>query len=120
MDVGGKKLKVTKASIGITQIANFDAGIQAISGLASQTAQDLEASRILQLLNMTTAEELMDIDDYKGMPLHVSHDSADQSRNLRGRGRGVLQVRQSPRAQGPPAYWRQQAVIRRRQDLCQV
>lgn len=67
MDVGGKKLKVTKASIGPTQVANFDVGITAISGLASQTANDVEGSRVLQLLNMVTAEELLDNDDYEGM-----------------------------------------------------
>ncbi|KAJ4170485.1 hypothetical protein NW754_006623 [Fusarium falciforme] len=65
MDVGGKKLKVTKASIGPTQVANFDVGITAISGLASQTANDVEGSRVLQLLNMVTAEELLDNDDYE-------------------------------------------------------
>jgi splicing factor U2AF subunit len=67
MDVGGKKLKVVKASIGPTQVANFDVGITAISGLASQTTNDIETSRVLQLLNMVTAEELMDIDDFEGM-----------------------------------------------------
>lgn len=66
MDVGGKKLKVVKASIGATQVANFDVGIAAISGLASQTTNDAETSRVLQLLNMVTAEELMDNDDYEG------------------------------------------------------
>ncbi|KAH7162869.1 hypothetical protein B0J13DRAFT_537187 [Dactylonectria estremocensis] len=65
MDVGGKKLKVTKASIGPTQVANFDVGITAISGLASQTNNEVETSRVLQLLNMVTAEELMDNDDYE-------------------------------------------------------
>ncbi|KAM5376969.1 hypothetical protein ACJZ2D_005171 [Fusarium nematophilum] len=65
MDVGGKRLKVTKASIGPTQVANFDVGITAISGLASQTANDVEGSRVLQLLNMVTAEELLDNDDYE-------------------------------------------------------
>ncbi|KAH7023211.1 hypothetical protein EDB80DRAFT_630157 [Ilyonectria destructans] len=65
MDVGGKKLRVTKASIGPTQVANFDVGITAISGLASQTTNEVETSRVLQLLNMVTAEELMDNDDYE-------------------------------------------------------
>lgn len=65
MDVGGKKLKVTKASIGPTQVANFDVGITAISGLASQTTNDAETSRVLQLLNMVTAEELLDNEDYE-------------------------------------------------------
>lgn len=65
MDVGGKKLKVTKASIGPTQVANFDVGITAISGLASQTSNDIERSSVIQLLNMVTPEELIDNDDYE-------------------------------------------------------
>lgn len=65
MDVGGKKLKVVKASIGPTQVANFDVGITAISGLASQSANETEASRVLQLLNMVTEDELHDNDDYE-------------------------------------------------------
>ena len=69
MDVGGKKLKVTKASIGPTQVANFDVGVAAISGLASQTGNEAEQSRVLQLLNMVTAEELLDNDEYEGMLL---------------------------------------------------
>jgi hypothetical protein len=66
MDVGGKKLKVTKASIGPTQVANFDVGIAAISSLAAQTGNEAEQSRVLQLLNMVTAEELLDNDEYEG------------------------------------------------------
>lgn len=66
MDVGGKKLKVAKASIGPTQVANFDVGITAISGLASQTSNDAEKGRVLQLLNMVTPEELMDTEEYEG------------------------------------------------------
>ncbi|TWU77182.1 hypothetical protein ED733_008555 [Metarhizium rileyi] len=65
MDVGGKKLKVVKASIGSTQVANFDVGITAISGLASQTSTDAEKGRVLQLLNMVTPEELMDVEEYE-------------------------------------------------------
>ncbi|RGP64939.1 hypothetical protein FLONG3_9407 [Fusarium longipes] len=65
MDIGGKQIKVSKASIGPTQVANFDVGITAISGLASQTANEVESSRVLQLLNMVTAEELLDNDDYE-------------------------------------------------------
>ncbi|OTA02383.1 splicing factor U2AF 65 kDa subunit [Trichoderma parareesei] len=65
MDVAGKKLKVTKASIGPTQVANFDVGITAISGLASQTSNDIERSSVIQLLNMVTPEELLDNDDYE-------------------------------------------------------
>ncbi|KHN96467.1 U2 snRNP auxilliary factor, large subunit, splicing factor [Metarhizium album ARSEF 1941] len=64
MDVGGKTLKVVKASIGSTQVANFDVGITAISGLASQTSMDAQRGRVLQLLNMVTPEELMDAEEY--------------------------------------------------------
>ncbi|KAK2590347.1 hypothetical protein QQS21_011973 [Conoideocrella luteorostrata] len=65
MSVGDKKLKVVKASIGPTQVANFDVGITAISGLASQTSNDAEKGRVLQLLNMVTPEELMDNEEYE-------------------------------------------------------
>ncbi len=75
MDVGGRQLKVTKASIGPTQVANFDVGIAAISGLASQTGNEAEQSRVLQLLNMVTAEELLDNDEYEGeqLPCQLEH-----------------------------------------------
>lgn len=65
MDVGGNKLKVTKASSGSTQVANFDVGITAISGLASQASKETEKSRVLQLLNMVTPDDLMDNDEYE-------------------------------------------------------
>ncbi|QPH00888.1 hypothetical protein C2857_004972 [Epichloe festucae Fl1] len=65
MDVGGKKLTVKKASIGSTQVANFDVGITAISGLASQASTDAEKGRVLQLLNMVTPEELLDNEEYE-------------------------------------------------------
>ncbi|KYK56849.1 U2 snRNP auxilliary factor, large subunit, splicing factor [Drechmeria coniospora] len=65
MDVGGRRLKVAKASSGSTQVANFDIGITAISGLASQSSAEPQRSRVLQLLNMVTAEELLDNDDYE-------------------------------------------------------
>lgn len=75
MDVGGKKLKVQKASIGPTQVANFDVGITAISGLASQSTGEIEQSSVVQLLNMVTAEELMDNDDYEGTVNPLGADS---------------------------------------------
>lgn len=67
MEIGDKKLKVTKASIGPAQVANFDVGVAAISSLAAQTGNDADQSSVLQLLNMVTAEELMDNDEYEGM-----------------------------------------------------
>lgn len=68
MDVGGRKLKVKKASSGSTQVANFDIGITAISGLASQSSAEGNKGRVIQMLNMVTAEELMDSDEYEGKP----------------------------------------------------
>lgn len=66
MELGDKHLKVVRASIGATQAAGLDMGVNAMSMFAKTTSQDLETSRVLQLLNMVTPEELMDNDDYEG------------------------------------------------------
>lgn len=66
MELGDRHLKVTRASIGITQATGLDMGVNAMSMFAKTTSQDLETSRVLQLLNMVTPEELMDNDDYEG------------------------------------------------------
>lgn len=66
MQIGDKNLKVQKASIGITQVSGVEMGVNAMSMLAGTTATDPEEGRVLQLLNMVTAEELMDNDDYQG------------------------------------------------------
>lgn len=55
-----------KASIGITQVAGVEMGVNAMSMLAGTTSTDSELSRVLQLLNMVTADELMDNDEYEG------------------------------------------------------
>lgn len=68
MELGDRHLKVARASIGITQASGLDMGVNAMSMFAKTTSQDLETSRVLQLLNMVTPEELMDNDDYEGMP----------------------------------------------------
>ncbi|KAI1482777.1 hypothetical protein F4774DRAFT_369004 [Daldinia eschscholtzii] len=65
MLIGDKNLKVRKASVGITQVAGVEMGVNAMSMLAGTTANDSEESRVLQLLNMVTPEELMDNDDYQ-------------------------------------------------------
>ncbi|KAK6864389.1 U2 snRNP auxilliary factor [Apiospora arundinis] len=65
MGIGDKSLKVKKASIGITQVAGVEMGVNAMSMLAGTTATNPDESRVLQLLNMVTAEELMDNDDYE-------------------------------------------------------
>lgn len=64
MELGDRHLKVARASIGTTQAAGLDMGVNAMSMFAKTTSQDLESSRVLQLLNMVTPEELMDPDDY--------------------------------------------------------
>jgi splicing factor U2AF subunit len=65
MDIGPKSLKVQKASSGIAQVAG-EMGVNAMSMLAGTTAIDPELSRVVQLLNMVTPEELMDQQDYEG------------------------------------------------------
>ncbi|KAA8646967.1 hypothetical protein EYZ11_000092 [Aspergillus tanneri] len=64
MELGDRHLKVVRASIGTTQAAGLDMGVNAMSMFAKTTSQDLETSRVLQLLNMVTPEELIDNDDY--------------------------------------------------------
>lgn len=71
MELGNKKLKVVRASIGTTQAAGLDMGVNAMSMYAKTTSQDIEASRVLQLLNMVTTEELIDNDDYEGTKPYV-------------------------------------------------
>ncbi|KAL2830392.1 hypothetical protein BJY01DRAFT_227315 [Aspergillus pseudoustus] len=64
MELGDRHLKVVRASIGMTQAVGLDMGVNAMSMFAKTTSQDLEVSRVLQLLNMVTPEELMDSEDY--------------------------------------------------------
>ena len=67
MELGTQNLKVARASIGITQAAGLgEMGVNAMSVLAGTTSADLEQGRVIQLLNMVTAEELMDVEDYNG------------------------------------------------------
>lgn len=66
MELGDMRLKIQRASIGMQQAAGLEMGVNAMSMLAGTTSQDLEEGRVLRLLNMVTAEELMDNDDYEG------------------------------------------------------
>lgn len=66
MELGDKYLKVQRASIGVTQASGLEMGVNAMSMLAGTTSNDLEEGRVLQLLNMVTAEELIDNQDYEG------------------------------------------------------
>jgi splicing factor U2AF subunit len=66
MELGDKHLKVQRASIGLTQVSGLEMGVNAMSMLAGTTSAGLEGSRVLQLLNMVTPEELIDNEDYEG------------------------------------------------------
>ena len=66
MVLGDKALKVQKASYGIQQVAG-ELSVNAMSMLAGTTSLDGDVSRVVQLLNMVTADELMDNDDYEGL-----------------------------------------------------
>lgn len=65
MELGDRHLKVTRASIGTTQAAGLDMGVNAMSMFAKTTSQDMETGRVLQLLNMVTVDELLDNEDYE-------------------------------------------------------
>lgn len=88
MELGDSTLKVQRASIGMRQAAGVEMGVNAMAMMAGTTSADLEASRVLQLLNMVTPEELMDPEEYDG--IFLSHCAglfllltASESRNLR-------------------------------------
>ena len=66
MELGDASLKVQRASIGYTQASGLEMGVNAMSMFAGTTSADLEESRVLQLLNMVTPEELIDNDEYEG------------------------------------------------------
>ncbi|MCJ1306584.1 hypothetical protein MMC25_000227, partial [Agyrium rufum] len=65
MELGDQNLKVTRASIGVTQAAGLELGVNAMSLLAQTTSVDMDEGRVLQLLNMVTPEELMDNEDFE-------------------------------------------------------
>jgi splicing factor U2AF subunit len=67
MEIGDNLLKVQRASIGMKQAAGVEMGVNAMAMMAGTTSADLEAGRVLQLLNMVTPEELMDNDEYEGL-----------------------------------------------------
>lgn len=66
MELGDEHLKVQKACVGVQQAAGLELSVNAMSMLAGTTSNDVEEGRVLQLLNMVTAEELMDNDEYEG------------------------------------------------------
>lgn len=91
MELGTKNLRVQRASIGVTQASGLEMGVNAMSMLAGTTSETLEEGRVLQLLNMVTAEELLDNEDYEGTLLNhrLRIQRLIDYRNLRRRKRGV-------------------------------
>lgn len=85
-DIGDKKLKVSLASIGARQASDMEMSVTAMSMFAGTQSNDFEETRVLQLLNMVTAEELIDNDEYEGRLKHTycSRDLLICARNLRG------------------------------------
>lgn len=69
MSLGDSALKIQRASVGHQQVAAIEMGVNAMSMLAGTQSADLQESRVIQLLNMVTADELMDNDEYAGMCL---------------------------------------------------
>ena len=67
MELADKHLKVKRASVGNTQkVTSTEMSVSAMSMLAGSGSESAGDSRVLQLLNMVTAEELIDNDDYEG------------------------------------------------------
>jgi splicing factor U2AF 65 kDa subunit len=60
-----RQLRVQRASVGSQQAAGLEMSVAAMSMLAGSSSSDLHEGRVLQLLNMVTAEELMDNDEYE-------------------------------------------------------
>ncbi|GAB7354713.1 hypothetical protein MBLNU459_g5129t1 [Dothideomycetes sp. NU459] len=64
IELGDGALKAARASIGVQQVS-ADMSVNAMSMLAGTTSTELEQGRVLCLLNMVTAEELLDNDEYE-------------------------------------------------------
>lgn len=73
MELGESVLKVQHAAIGMKQAAGVEMGVNAMAMMAGTTSSDLETTRVLQLLNMVTPEELMDNDEYEGELRYISY-----------------------------------------------
>jgi len=65
MELGEQSLKIIRACVGTNQL-QAEMSVGAMSMLAGNQDGDLEQSRVLCLLNMVTAEELLDNDEYEG------------------------------------------------------
>lgn len=119
MDLGDRKLRVQKASVGIAQVTGLEMGVNAMSMLAGTVAVDAtDVSRVVQLLNMVTADELVDQEDYEGksscelqatlstsnlLKSPFSLAATNTFRYMRRCARRVQQIRSSHWPQSPPA-----------------
>ncbi|KAF3911669.1 hypothetical protein AA313_de0202842 [Arthrobotrys entomopaga] len=65
LDINEQLLSVKRASIGVKQSAGAEAGIPAMTVIAATTSAEMEGGRVLQLLNMVTADELLDNEEYE-------------------------------------------------------
>jgi len=96
MELGNQSLKVLRASIGSTQAAGLEMGVNAMSMLAGTTSTELEQGRVLQLLNMVTAEELIDNEDYSGK-CHLIRTLANLHKTDLGEQKSAKMLRKSVR-----------------------
>ena len=110
MELGEEHLKVQRASIGIQQVGG-EMSVNAMSLMAGTTSSDVEAGRVLCLMNMITPEELMDAEEADGMlsPLshliNVLHTEFLKNRNPRRCQRRMHEVRRRFRRQDAASHW---------------
>jgi splicing factor U2AF subunit len=99
MELGDRHLKVVRASIGTTQAAGLDMGVNAMQMFAKTTSQDLETTRVLQLLNMVTLDELLNDEDYEEIREDVGEECSKFGQILalkvprRGHGAGKIYIK---------------------------
>lgn len=122
MTIVDKNLRTNLASIGFKQASGMEMGVNAMSMFAGTQSTDLDEGRVLQLLNMVTAEELIDNDEYEGKQDSgcVLEDANFCNRNLRRRTRRMPEVWPDIGYEDTEAGRWKSTVCRSRQDLHQV
>ncbi|KAK0311067.1 hypothetical protein LTR82_014360 [Friedmanniomyces endolithicus] len=75
MELGDSMLKVQRASIGIQQVGG-EMSVNVMSLMAGTTSKDMEAGRVLCLMNMITPEELMDAEEADEILMDVKEECA--------------------------------------------
>lgn len=124
MTIVDKQLKTNLASIGFKQASGMDMGVNAMSMFAGTQSTDLEEGRVLQLLNMVTAEELIDNDEYEGKAhgflIYFQPLTLLLLRNLRGYPRRMPEIRSNLRHEDTKACRGKSSICRGGKDLYQV